>query len=448
MTSVRQRRVRRDRGMFRRKGSPYWWFDYTDQSGIRRRVSSGIAAVCETPELTQHNQKMAAQRLSDLKGQVDAETIRIRNTSSAITLAEFTTKYDRKFIQLETTKNKSGPAQVINDLAAFLGNGDPEVGGRTLLAAITPVHLQDFQDAMLADGNRPSSVRTKTAYLRAMFRRAMKWKDLHATPYTLDVEKPKKGQARVRTRLSREDADRLHDALEGDTPAETAQVRALYQFCLRTLTRLNNGLELRRDAVQAGKHGAWYVTLDDTKNGEVHMVRISPDLKRLLDGLGSKGTFYFPALRAAGLLKSTRRRRVALLCRDACARASAADPERPIFYGQHHPSKRGITWHRATRATGACLLLEGDEAMGIPAVSRNKVRDIGGWKSMEEMEAYLGTLPDELDEAVALWPLAGRKSAEVLREVSRPCPTCGEISGTLRHNHFSRKAGTDSLGRT
>jgi len=139
--------------------------------------------------------------------------------------------------------------------------------------------------------------------------------------------------------------------------------RAIVLAGLDTLARLSSLLNLKR----ADDHKT-YLTLCDTKNGETYEPPISKRLRAALDAVPVDPTdaeYYFPRRRRA---KSERDRRsgMAGALRRACAKAG-------VPYGR---TRRGLTFHWATRRTGTTRMLRHGGEGAIAAVQR-----IGGWKS-------------------------------------------------------------------
>jgi hypothetical protein len=145
--------------------------------------------------------------------------------------------------------------------------------------------------------------------------------------------------------------------------------RALLIMGLDTLARRGDLLDFRR----AHDHGTT-ADIVDPKNAQPLNVPISPRLRVALDAClpdphGSD--FVFWQRRQA---KNPRDwgGGVAQMLRRACARAN-------VPYGR---TRQAVTWHRATRATGASRML----ARGADIKT---VQSIGGWKDLRSVQGYL-----------------------------------------------------------
>lgn len=154
--------------------------------------------------------------------------------------------------------------------------------------------------------------------------------------------------------------------------------QALYIVAVDTLIRLSNVLNLRR-VEYCGTH----LSLEDSKTGP-YDVPLSARARAALDGLPHEGEYFFPHRRVA---KTARDRRGAIrrLLQRACGKTSP-----PIPYGR---AAAGITFHTATRATGATRMLQAGH-------DPKTVQRIGNWQSLEQMSDYLETDAARMQAAV------------------------------------------------
>lgn len=158
--------------------------------------------------------------------------------------------------------------------------------------------------------------------------------------------------------------------------------RALLIMGLDTLARRGDLLDFRR----AHDHGTT-ADIVDPKNGHPLNVPISPRLRAALDAClpdPQKSDHVFWQRRQA---KNPRDwgGSVAQMLRRACARAG-------VPYGRVN---QAVTWHRATRATGASRML----ARGADIMT---VQSIGGWKDLRSVQGYLQAEDSNRQEAVKL----------------------------------------------
>lgn len=169
--------------------------------------------------------------------------------------------------------------------------------------------------------------------------------------------------------------------------------RAIYLVAVDTLTRMGDVLDLKR----RDDHGA---TLDvrDPKNRQPHTVPISTRLRAALDALpidSRKPEWYFPSRRRAGS-ESARRGIIAKALKRACEKAG-------VPYGR---AVQGITFHWATRRTGATRIIRATGDGGVALAQR-----IGNWKDASVLiEIYQETMTEELQQAVEA--IGARDSAQ------------------------------------
>ncbi len=127
------------------------------------------------------------------------------------------------------------------------------------------------------------------------------------------------------------------------------------------------GSDLRWDDVSPT-----HITLRDSKTGP-YQVPLAHRAKAALKALPRKGAYVFPHRRQA---KTERDRRgaVRLMLRRACTRAK-------LPYGR---TMGGVTFHTATRASGATRMLRA-------GVDPRTVQAVGNWHDFRSMQEYLQT---------------------------------------------------------
>lgn len=152
--------------------------------------------------------------------------------------------------------------------------------------------------------------------------------------------------------------------------------QALYLVAVDTLIRLSNVVHLRWDAIRNG-----WLHLADSKTGP-YRVPLSTRATAALATLPRQGAYVFPARRTAKTDRDTRGAIRRLLQR-ACTRAG-------IPYGR---AQGGITWHSATRATGATRMLQA-------GADPTTVQAVGHWRDVRAMQRYLHTDDARLRAAV------------------------------------------------
>jgi integrase len=182
---------------------------------------------------------------------------------------------------------------------------------------------------------------------------------------------------RRRRLLKREEETRLLKV------ATDPQDRALIILGLDTLQRLGDLLDVSRD----DRDGIW-LDIRDTKNNTANRVPLSARAEAALDAIPDDGPFYFSKFRKAVKPRDWRgsvNQRLEKLC-------ALCVP--PVPFGL----KAGVTFHGATRKTGATRLAV---EQGKPLAA---VQKLGGWKD----ETVLLSIYNEA-QTDDLLALVGRK---------------------------------------
>lgn len=155
--------------------------------------------------------------------------------------------------------------------------------------------------------------------------------------------------------LSAEDETRLLAVL---APAD----KALLLVAIDSLLRLSNVVHLRWADVQGD-----LIVLPDSKTGP-YTVPLSDRARAALDLLPKRGAYVFPRRRT-----KDPRNTIRLMLRSACKRAG-------LLYGRGI----GITFHTATRASGATRMLRA-------GIDPKTVQEVGHWEDFRAMQSYLQT---------------------------------------------------------
>lgn len=162
------------------------------------------------------------------------------------------------------------------------------------------------------------------------------------------------------------------------------QDRAIIILGLDALVRLGDLIDLKR----TDRHGQW-IYIADPKSGTAYEAPLSPRASEALDAIPQEDdAHYFTKFRRAENARdwtSSVRQRLERLCRDA-----------DIPYGR---KKGGITFHWATRRTGATRLLV-KQRKAVPVVQK-----IGNWKKADVLLGiYTEADRHDLLEAVGAIP--------------------------------------------
>jgi integrase len=223
----------------------------------------------------------------------------------------------------------------------------------------------------------PSTANREVDLLKAMLRDAVP-KYLDASPLVGMKRLP--AVARRRRILKADEEKRLLEA------ASDPQDHALLVLGIDTLVRLGDLLDVQR----SDRDGLW-LELRDTKNGTAHRVPLSPRAVVALDAIpvDPHSKYYFSKFRRAMNPRDWRsavNQRLEKLC-------GQCDP--PIPFGLKH----GVTFHGATRKTGATrLAVEQKQPLSV-------VQRLGGWKDPSMLLAIYTEADDD-----ALLALVGQGS--------------------------------------
>ena len=336
-------------GVYARADSPYWWL-LLERPG-RPALKESTKIPREAPDaMTRKLQRQRAEqayhkRMHDLAGvryelPVEIETIGF---------SAFAKWYDTHVISKHRGKERERAA--LERLTAHFKNRD--------LSLIDRAAAEEYETVRLAAKVKPSTVNREVAVLKRMLVAAVP-KYLKASPL-VGWRLLRTTKIRKRVLTSEEEARLLAQLPAAD--------QALFILAVDTLIRLSNAINLTR-AEDKGTH----LELVDSKTGP-YDVPLSSRARAALDALPQKGAYYFPHRRTAKKIRDTRGAIRRLLTR-ACKRC---DP--PIPYGR---ALAGITWHTATRASGATRMLR-------QGVDPKTVQEIGHWATLEQMGDYLVT---------------------------------------------------------
>lgn len=264
---------------------------------------------------------------------------------------------------LKKRKQADRDTYALAALRSFFGSDD--------LTQIDSARVAEYESDRLNNGKAASTVNREVDLLKGMLR--------DAVPKYLKVS-PLAGRKKLRTvkppkRIVGADEEaKLLAAFRN--PAD----RAFYLIAVDTLMRLSNVIDLKWSEVKGG-----FVALTDSKTG-AYTVALSDRARAALQALPRAGVYVFPHRRGAKNARDNRGTARRLLMR-ACKRAG-------IPYGRGH----GVTFHTATRATGATRMLR-------KGIDPRTVQAIGNWKDFRAMQEYLQ--PDTAQMTAAVNTIAG-----------------------------------------
>ncbi len=347
-------------GLYLRADSKYWWM-LLERSGQKPIQESTRVLHDAQSAIVRRDQKQLAQqvyiaRMNDLARGLHG----LPKTGSTIPFRKYAAWFERH--RIATRRGAERDSFALKPLLAFFDQRDLGTIDR---AAVHEYITQRLTRVKAATVNREVDL------LKGMFREAVP-RYLAASPI-LGLKKLRATPIRKRV-LTLEEETRLLAAFTN--PAD----RAFYLVAVDTLIRLSNVVNLKWADVRGG-----HLDLDDSKTGP-YRVPLSTRARAALDSLTKSGEYCFPHRRTAEKTRDTRGAIRRLLQR-ACARC-----EPPIPYGR---AIGGITFHTATRATGATRMLRA-------GVDPKTVQAVGNWKSFEQMGEYLLTDPERMQAAVNL----------------------------------------------
>lgn len=335
-------------GVFARPDSPWWWLWLeTTQQKERTDIKIGTTHAQRTD-----SQRLASDRYHQRMNELAARLYKLPSALPAIRFRKYAEDYAPT---IATHRGAERERELLKPLVAFFGDH--------LLTAIDPERVTVYMVTRKAKVSA-RTVNREVGLLKSMIR--------DAAPKYLS-ESPLVGMKYLptttpRRRLMTEAEERR--LLAKADPVETA----LLVLGLDGLIRLTDLLDLRR----RDRHGPWlYVA--QPKSGQPYEVALSPRAKAALDAL-PKGDYYFARYRGANKERD-RRGRVRKALKRLCKRAH-------VRYGW---KVGGITFHWATRKTGATRLIQAGAP--IPSVQRQ-----GNWKTSD----VLLSIYAEADKAAQL----------------------------------------------
>lgn len=347
-----------------RHDSPFYWMLLERPGQKPRYQSTKIPITAHSAEIRKQNRQDA----DDVYAAAMADLARARHDlpahdASTISFSAYADWYDRH--KISTHRGAVREREILKHLRAFFRARD--------LATIDRARASEYQTWRAATTRHGSAISSGTinrevALLKTMLTVAI-GRHLTASPLA-GMKLLRTTKRRKRTLTFAEEA-RLLKQLE---PAD----QALYVVAVDTLIRLSNVLNLQRSEF----HGT-YLALEDSKTGP-YEVPLSTRARKALEALPTDGMYFFPHRRTA---KTARDRRgvIRRLLQRACAKTSP-----PIPYGR---AIGGITFHSATRATGATRMLQAGH-------DPKTVQRIGHWESFDQMGQYLQTDDPRMQAAV------------------------------------------------
>lgn len=362
-------------GVYSRTDSRYWWFWLETAAPGHQRERSDLLVGTTVQERTD-SKRLALAAYAERMRALGASRHRLPVERPQIRFSVYASTYRRD--TLPTHKGADREGEILTTLDRYFG--------AELLSLIDPARVKSYRT-----WRRPTAsdrtINREIDLLKAMCR--------DAVPTYLEAN-PLAGMPRFKAVPPRR---RLMTATEERkllaVAKADAQDHALLVLGLDTLVRLGDLLDLQwRD-----REGDW-LYIADPKGGEPYEVPLSHRAARVLDRLRKAqfaGEHLFPKFRRAMKPRDWRgsvRQRLEYLCREAV-----------LPYGR---VEHGLTWHWATRRTGATrLLIAKRQPVAV-------VQKLGNWKTPDVLLAvYTEAERSDLLKAV------GRKAGRALPVHSR-----------------------------
>lgn len=352
-------------GVYQRKDSPFFWM-LCERPGQKPLVRSTKVPIAARSVAARNEQRRAAEdvyraQMTDLARQRHDLPLADPTVTTFAKYAAWWTEH-----QLPRRRRSERDALALKHLRAWFDRVD--------LTVITRATVQEYITHRLAAKKKASTVNREVDVLKIMLRDAI--------PAYLKAS-PLAGMKKLRT---------VPPPKRVLTPAEETRLlaqlpardRVFYIVAVDTLVRLQNVIDLRWSEVKAQ-----HLELADSKTGP-YRVPLSVRAKQALGSLPREGVYCFPHRHTAKNMRDVRNA-VGRLLKRACARCVP-----PIPYGRGI----GVTFHTATRATGATRMLRA-------GVDPRTVQAVGNWKDFRAMQEYLQ--PDSAHLRAAVNTIAPRK---------------------------------------
>lgn len=348
-------------GVFTRSDSPYYWLWLETAIPSRQREKTAVK-VGTTAHARRDNRQLVEQVYAQRMRELAAHVHRLPAEKPAIRFAAYATLYER-----DTVPHHRGAyreREMLKTLNTGLG---PELLSLIDKARVVQWRTQRRQQVSARTVNREVDL------LKSMLRDAVPTY-LDASPIVglkrLPVVPPKRRlmtpieETKILRVLSRED-------------------RAIFLMGLDTLCRLGDILDLRRED-DRGK--TLYIQHPKASHdSSPYTVPVSTRLRKALNALPKAGDWYFPHRRHAPT-DAARRCSVRTALERACEVVK-------VPYGR---KRNGITFHWATRRTGATRMLQAGAKL-------KAVQEVGHWKRPDVMlDIYAESTSKEARRAVEL----------------------------------------------
>lgn len=347
-------------GVFGRPDSKYWWIHLEKAPKGKQRTATDILTGDTIEE--RRASKILAQQI------YYREMIRLGSDAHGLTVekppqtfAQFAAWYDAQVIA-----HHRGHVREREILATLIATFGPRQ-----LGSLTRDQIVEWR-TLRSSATSASTANREMALLRHLLNAAV--------PHYLTISpvaklKPLRPVRRETHVLTRGEEAKLLKALS------TKEDRAIVLLGIDALLRLSDVINLRREQDRGG-----YLVIPDPKVTP-YRVPVSKRLRRALNAVPKTGPWFFPGKRREDPVRQ--RAMIKNMLWRACERAG-------IDYGR---AAGGITFH-GFRHTGTTRMVDA----GVPL---RIVQEIGGWKSMRQLERYAH--PTEAAKVAAVETIGTRR---------------------------------------
>lgn len=323
---------------YTRDDSPWWWL-YLETTRTREKTRIRVGTtVTERRDSQRQVEQLYYRRMGELAAQVHELPVE----RPVIRFATYAKTYATDVIALRRGARRE--LEMLQPLRRYFDEA--------FMTAIDADAARAYMAARTVAGIKPRTVNREVDLLKGMLRDAVP-KYLDASPL-VGLKRLSVSPLKRRLLSVTEEARLL-------AVCEDAQDRAILILGIDTLTRLGDLLDLAR----TDRDGPW-LYIKDSKNGTAYETALSPRSQQALNAIDHDQPYYFAKFRLAENPRdwtNSVRQRLETLCRKA-----------KLPYGR---TKGGITFHWATRRTGATRFLI-DQKAPLAIVQKQ-----GNWKHPE-----------------------------------------------------------------
>ncbi|MBF0556408.1 MAG: site-specific integrase [Nitrospirae bacterium] len=243
------------KGLYKQKGSDFYWLRYVGHDGKVIRESA------KTTNFKEAQAKLENQRRAIREGKEPEPIKRISN----FTFRQLSEQY---LIWAERQRSFRSKRGFILQLVDVFGN--------LPLRSFNTMQIEQFQTRRIEKGNKPATVNRLLATMKHMFTKAVQWEMADDSTFKKirQVRLLEENNRRLRY-LSKDECKELLRNCNG-------YLNAIVTFALNTGCRRGEILSVKWDNIDL-THG--FIRLDRTKNGECRDIPINDDLKAVLQSI-------------------------------------------------------------------------------------------------------------------------------------------------------------------